>query len=218
MKAYFLKILLAICSGAIFAIVVYHKEAIRTFEEAKQQEKLKKEKLYLTQAAEIHLRINENLGKNKYLDANLLNEELQKIPTNAYLKADALLQLAKHAIEHHEAIEAERQLKAVLSLDDNDEYKVIARLRLAGIYLDTRRYEEGLNILDYPDRNLDPKLSSLIHDRRADILFAKNDFASASQEYTNALSKLDVDDKSRELIILKIDALKKTSDVRTIAN
>ena len=99
---------------------------------------------------------------------------------------------------------AKAQLQWVVDHGRADEYKAIARLRLAGLLLDEKAYDEGLKVLaaDMPDA-----FAALAADRKGDLLFAQNKIDEARSAYQAALEKTDAKNPARQLIQLKLDAL-----------
>lgn len=82
--------------------------------------------------------------------------------------------------------------------------KDVARLRLAGVLLDQKKYDEALGLLD-PQAG--EGLAGLHADLRGDVLLAKGDPAGARAAYQTALERTDRESPYRALIQVKIDAL-----------
>ena len=85
-----------------------------------------------------------------------------------------------------------------------DEFKAIAKIRLAGVLLDEKAYEEALKALagDVP-----PQFAGAIADRKGDILAAQNKLAEARAAYQAALDVTDKKNPGRQLIQLKFEAI-----------
>ena len=83
-------------------------------------------------------------------------------------------------------------------------YKSIAKLRLAGILLETKQYDDALKLVsgDFPK-----DFSALALDRRGDILTAQGKKNEAKSEYEKAYKGLDVTVEYRRLIEVKLNAL-----------
>ncbi|MBS1186767.1 MAG: tetratricopeptide repeat protein [Burkholderiaceae bacterium] len=96
------------------------------------------------------------------------------------------------------------QLEWVAANAIDDEYKALAKIRLAGILLDEKAYDEGLKLVssDYPDA-----FASLAADRKGDILVAQEKIDDARAAYQLALDKADPKDPGRQLIQLKLDGI-----------
>ncbi|CAG9181140.1 hypothetical protein LMG23992_04412 [Cupriavidus laharis] len=92
------------------------------------------------------------------------------------------------------------------AMDHGDgEYAYIARVRLAGVLLDEKAYDQGLALLkDEPPA----PFVALYADRKGDLLAAQEKRADARAAYRKALDKLGADNQSmRQIIQFKLDAL-----------
>ena len=86
----------------------------------------------------------------------------------------------------------------------DDEYKQLAKLRLAGVLLDEKAYDEALKLLENPPA----AYAALFADRRGDVLVAQSKVADARTAYKLALDKLDKQDSGmRQFVQFKLDAL-----------
>jgi predicted negative regulator of RcsB-dependent stress response len=85
-----------------------------------------------------------------------------------------------------------------------DEFKALAKIRLAGVLLDEKAYDEALKALagDVP-----PQFAGAIADRKGDILAAQNKLAEARAAYQAALDVTDKKNPGRQLIQLKFEAI-----------
>jgi predicted negative regulator of RcsB-dependent stress response len=100
---------------------------------------------------------------------------------------------------------AKTQLQWAIDHARDDEYKQIAKLRLALVYLDEKNYDAGLKLLD--EKPLDA-FKGEIADRRGDLLAAQGKQDDARAAYNVALGALPANDTSaRQLIQFKLDAL-----------
>jgi predicted negative regulator of RcsB-dependent stress response len=84
------------------------------------------------------------------------------------------------------------------------EYRAIARLRLAGLLLDTKKYEEALKQLDAIDM---PEFAALAADRRGDILLSEGKSAEAQAAYLKAWTAMDPKLDYRRLVEAKLNLL-----------
>ena len=83
-------------------------------------------------------------------------------------------------------------------------YQAIAKLRLAGLLLEKKSYDEALQQVS----GTFPKdFSALAADRRGDILMAQGKKAEAKAEYEKAFKGLDGRDEYRRLVEVKLNAL-----------
>jgi len=100
---------------------------------------------------------------------------------------------------------AKAQLQWAIDHAKDDEYKQIAKLRLALVLLDEKNYDAGLKLL--ADQPLDA-FKGVIADRRGDLLAAQGKRDDARAAYKVALETLPENDTSaRQLIQFKLDAL-----------
>ena len=111
---------------------------------------------------------------------------------------------AKMAYEENKVDVAKTQLQWVVDNAKQDGYKAIARLRLAGILLDEKAYDEGLKLLSagFPE-----PFVGLAEDRKGDFLVAQNKLDDARTAYRTALEKTSPDDPGRQLIQLKLEEI-----------
>lgn len=114
------------------------------------------------------------------------------------------LTAAKAAFEANDAKAAKSHLQWVVDHGRTEEFRAIARIRLAGLLLDEKTYDEGLKVLtwDFPEQ-----FAALVADRKGDLLVAQNKTDEARKAYQTALEKTEVKNPARQLIQLKLDAL-----------
>lgn len=115
-----------------------------------------------------------------------------------------LLAAAKAAFDAKDVKSAKAHLQWIVDHGRTDEFKAIARIRLAGLMLDEKAYDEGLKLLsvDFPEQ-----FAALVADRRGDLLFAQNKPDEARKAFKTALEKTEIKNPARQLIQLKLDAL-----------
>lgn len=123
--------------------------------------------------------------------------------STAYAQMATLI-AAKAAVDASDIKAAKAELQWTAEHGKSDDFRAIARLRLAGILLDERANEEGLKILsaDFPE-----EFAALVSDRRGDLLFALGKTDEARAAYQTALEKTEIKNPARQLIQLKLDAL-----------
>ncbi len=116
----------------------------------------------------------------------------------------ATLVSAKAAFDANDLSAAKAELQWTADHGKGDDFRAIARLRLAGILLDEKANDEGLKVLsaDFPE-----EFGALVADRRGDLLFALGKIDEARAAYQSALDKTEVKNPARQLIQLKLDAL-----------
>ena len=134
----------------------------------------------------------------------------EKFGSTAYAPMVTLV-AAKMAYEDNNTDVAKEQLKWVVDNAKQDGYKAIARIRLAGILLDEKAYDEGLSLLS---ANFPTAFASLVEDRKGDFYVAQNRLDEARTAYRAALDKADQNDPGRQLIQLKLEELGVSPDAK----
>jgi predicted negative regulator of RcsB-dependent stress response len=84
------------------------------------------------------------------------------------------------------------------------EYRLLARLRLAGILLDEKAYDEGLKLLAAEDAG---RHAGTFADRRGDLLLAQGKRDEARAAYKDALARLEPGSALLPMVRMKLDAL-----------
>ncbi|AOJ62824.1 hypothetical protein WJ32_10390 [Burkholderia ubonensis] len=104
-----------------------------------------------------------------------------------------------------DAAGAKTQLQWAVDHARDDEYKQIAKLRLASLLLDEKAYDAGLTLLSGTPIDA---FKGLVADRRGDLLAAQGKADDARAAYKLALDSLPKEDMSaRQLVQFKLDAL-----------
>jgi predicted negative regulator of RcsB-dependent stress response len=125
-----------------------------------------------------------------------------KYGSTAYAPMAALV-AARNAFDANDLKSAKAQLQWAAE-HGSDEFKAVAKVRLAGVLLDEKAYDEALKALagDVP-----PAFAGAVADRKGDILAAQNKLAEARTAYQAALDATDKKNPGRQLIQLKLEAL-----------
>lgn len=116
----------------------------------------------------------------------------------------AALAAAKSSFETGEMDDARKNLQWTIDKAREDEMRDVARLRLAGVLLDEKKYDEALKLL--AGKSTDTYVA-LYADRRGDVLTAQGKHSEARSAYQLALEKSDPNSQYRQLIEVKLDAL-----------
>ncbi|EOA04808.1 hypothetical protein HFRIS_010544 [Herbaspirillum frisingense GSF30] len=126
-----------------------------------------------------------------------------KFSGTAYAEMSALV-AARSAFDANDIETAKKQLQWVIDHGRGKEYKAIAAVRLAGVLLDAKSYDEAFKLLsgDYP-----AQFAGAIADRKGDVLLAQGKRDEARSAYKLALEKSDAKDPGRQLIQIKLDAI-----------
>ncbi|MBT9474700.1 tetratricopeptide repeat protein [Polaromonas sp.] len=102
-------------------------------------------------------------------------------------------------------VDASRAALTWVAEKSSDEgYQAIAKLRLAGLLLDKKSYDEALQQLS---GNFPKDFAALAADRRGDILVAQGKKTEARAEYEKAYSGLEDRVEYRRLVEVKLNAL-----------
>ncbi len=126
-----------------------------------------------------------------------------KFGNTGYAPRAALL-VAKLLFDSGDAPGATTQLNFVLDRSSEDELKQIARVRLAEIQFDAKRYDDALRTLDAKH---DEPFAGVYEDLRGDILAAAGRAVDARTAYQLALAKLDQKSPYRSFVQAKLDAI-----------
>jgi predicted negative regulator of RcsB-dependent stress response len=126
-----------------------------------------------------------------------------KFGATVYAQMSALV-AAKTAVDANDIDNARKQLQWIIDHGRDAEYKAIASIRLAGILLDSKAYDDALKLLagDFPSQ-----FAGAVADRKGDILVAQDKRDDARAAYQLALEKTDERNPGRQLIQLKLDAI-----------
>lgn len=122
----------------------------------------------------------------------------------AYASMGALLS-ARYYFDREDLKSAKAQLQWVIERGSSDDFKSLARLRLAAVLLDEKAYDEALKQLEAaPAAAYEAQYAAL----RGDILVAKNQAADARAAYKLALEKADKKNAPfQESVRMRLDAL-----------
>lgn len=121
---------------------------------------------------------------------------------------------AKNLFEAGKADSAKAALTWVADNASDDSYKALARLRLAGVAIEAKAYDEALKVLQAP---LPEAYVALAADRRGDALMAQGKGEEAKAEYRKAWDGMNGRTEYRQLVQVKlaslgVDATDKSAD------
>jgi predicted negative regulator of RcsB-dependent stress response len=158
------------------------------------------------QAGDLYMVLQQQVEKSgdatKIKDAALLLTE--GFPGSGYASRAALI--AAHAsINAGDAQSAKEMLQWVLDHADEPEVKDLARLRLAGIWLDEQQYDQALALLNTQHGS---PFAGLYADLRGDALAASGNISEARSAYQQALDRLGEQSVYRNIVQIKMDALR----------
>jgi predicted negative regulator of RcsB-dependent stress response len=120
------------------------------------------------------------------------------------LTQQAALLTAKLQAEKEQPDAAAATLGWVAEHAGEAEYQTIARLRLAGVLLDQKKFDEALKQLDGATAK---EFTALVADRRGDVLAAQGKVDAAKAAYLQAWQAMDAGVAYRRLIEAKLTAM-----------
>ncbi len=125
-----------------------------------------------------------------------------KFKGSTYAQMSAMA-AAKSAFDAGDMKTAKTQLQWVVA-NGSEEYKSIAKLRLAGVLLDEKAYDEAMKVLATPFAK---EFAGAVADRKGDVLVAQNKIAEARTSYLAALQAMDKKVPGRGLVEMKLEAI-----------
>jgi predicted negative regulator of RcsB-dependent stress response len=166
-----------------------------------------------TQAAQLYEELQKAVAaKDNARTQRAATDMTDKFGRTAYAQMAALT-AAKAAFDAADLKGAKTQLQWVIDKARDDEFKAVAKIRLAGILLDEKAYDEGLKLLssDFP-----ASFAGMAADRKGDVLVSQNKIEEARAAYQAALEKTEQKNPGRQLIQLKLDAIGGGAPAKTV--
>ena len=136
------------------------------------------------------------------------SEMKERFPRTVYAPRAGLL-LAKMAIDADKVDSAKAALSWVSEHAVDNAYVAIARLRISGVLMQGKAYDEALKALS---GDMPKEFSGLVADRRADVLALQDKKQEAIAEYQKAYKNLDDRLEYRRLVEVKLNALGATAE------
>ncbi|MBC7729538.1 MAG: tetratricopeptide repeat protein [Microbacteriaceae bacterium] len=133
----------------------------------------------------------------------IFNDMKERFPGTTLTQQAGLL-AAKLQYDKGQADAAQASLSWVADKAGEDEYRTIARLRLAGLQLDAKQYDAALKTLDAATAK---EFAALVADRRGDVLLAQGKQDEARSAYLAAWKAMDTKIDYRRLVEAKLTAL-----------
>ncbi len=132
-----------------------------------------------------------------------LSDMNEKFGSSAYAQQAGLL-AAKTFFEKGNSEAAKKALANVVEKSSDEGYQAIAKLRLVGILIEGKNFDEALKLLS----NTFPKdFLPLVADRRGDIFALQSKPVEAKLEYVKAYKAFDERAGYRRLVEVKLNAL-----------
>ena len=127
----------------------------------------------------------------------------ERFASTTYTQQAGLL-VAKLSYEAGKADTAKAVLTWVAEKSTDKGYASIARLRLAGVLMDAKAFDDALKFLD---TDVAEEFLPLVADRKGDIYMALGKRAEATAEYQKAYKAFDERTDYRRLVEVKLNAL-----------
>jgi predicted negative regulator of RcsB-dependent stress response len=156
------------------------------------------------QAAELYaslLQVEASGDPKKISDASHLL--MEGFPASGYAARAALIS-ARASLEGGDMQNAKSRLQWVLDNAKEEELKDLVRLRLAGISLDEKKYDDAVRLLDTKHGE---SFDGLYADLKGDILTSAGKVPEARAAYQVALDKLGRKGTYHSIVQMKLDAL-----------
>jgi predicted negative regulator of RcsB-dependent stress response len=156
------------------------------------------------QASQVYAALEKAAHSNDAKQIHDLSSQLMDQFGSSTYAASAALIAAKASVDAGDLKNAGAQLEWAAEHARDQETKAVARLRLAAVRLDEKRYDEALKLLEQqpPDAFL-----ALYADMKGDVLVAQGKPAEAKAAYQSAIEKLPAEGVYRALVQVKLDGL-----------
>ena len=129
---------------------------------------------------------------------------IESYPRTLYAAMGALV-AARFHFDRNDLKAAKTQLAWVIERSASEDFKDVARLRLAAVLLDEKAYDEALKVLD---EKHGPAYDAQFTALRGDVLVAKGQPAEARTAYQAAIEKAAKDQGAfRESVRMRLEAL-----------
>jgi predicted negative regulator of RcsB-dependent stress response len=135
--------------------------------------------------------------------ARAFNEMKDRFALTAYAQQAGLL-VAKSLYESGKLDDAKATLMWVAEKSADAGYASVGRLRLAGVLMDAKAYDEALKVLD---TGVAEEFAALQADRRGDIYLAQGKKPEAKAQYLKAFKAFDERTDYRRLVLVKLNSL-----------
>ena len=156
------------------------------------------------QASSLFTQFGEAVRKNDVKEIRALGKQVMDGYGSTAYGATAALLLAKTNYENGDPAAAAEQLQWAIDKAKDAETAELARLRLASIRLDEKKYDEALRLLEAKHS---AAVETLYADLRGDVMVAQGKFAEARAAYKMAIEKSLPNSSYRSVVQIKLDAL-----------
>ena len=161
-----------------------------------------------SQAAQASVLYDSLIKATQANDAKALRDAagtlVESYPRTAYASMGSLV-AARYYFDRNDLKNAKTQLQWVVDRAASEDFRDIARLRLAAVLVDEKAYDEALKVLEAPHgAPYDAQFAAL----KGDALVGKNQAAGAKEAYKLALDKLGQKESPfRDSVRMRLEAL-----------
>ncbi len=156
------------------------------------------------QASQLYEEMQKSITAKDNVKTQRAADDLKaKFADTSYASMGALV-AAKSAFDANDLKLAKTQLQWVADNAKADEYKALARIRLAGIALDEKAYDEGIKQLA---GNFPVEFEADVLDAKGDIYVAQNKIDDARASYKAAMDKMSDKSPAHQALQMKLDAV-----------
>lgn len=135
---------------------------------------------------------------------NVAVEELKKNFSSSPYAARAALIAASVAFSSKDLAKTSTELKWVIDNSKEAALRDTARVRLANVLMDEKKYDEALAQLKSAE---DQNFGAIYSETRGDVLALKGDKAGATDAYKQALAKLNKDAPNYKFVEVKLESV-----------
>lgn len=157
-----------------------------------------------TQAAAMYDEVERSVNSADALKIDrVFNDMKERFASTTYAQQAGLL-VAKQFYSVGNIDSAKHALAWVADKSSDPGYQAIAKLRLAGVLIDSKSFDEALKQLD---GSFPADFHALVEDRKGDIYILQGKKAEALVEYGKAFKNFDDRNEYRRLVEVKLNAL-----------
>lgn len=132
-----------------------------------------------------------------------LTDMQDKFSSTGFAAQGALL-AARSLFEADKVDRSKAALSWVIEKSPDASYKALARLRLAGVYLQENAHDQALKLLEAP---MPGAYEALASDRRGDVLMSQGKADEAKVHFQKAWDEMAADNEYRQLVQFKLESL-----------
>jgi predicted negative regulator of RcsB-dependent stress response len=166
------------------------------------------------QASQLYEEMQKSVVAKDNAKVQAVTEDLKtKFASTSYAPMAALV-AAKSAFDANDLKAAKSQLQWVADTSKADEYKAVARIRLAGIALDEKAYDEALKQLS---GTFPAQFDADVLDAKGDVYIAQNKIEDARTAYKSALEKMADKSPGRQALQMKLDVIGGVADTKVVS-